>query len=166
MGICYLRSRMKLKLVVIGKTAQSYLKEGIEEYGKRIKRYRPFEMIVLPDPKNASKLPQEKLKQAEGELLLRQFDATDHVVLLDERGRSFRSIEFAKHLETLQNRGARTMVLVVGGAYGFSDAVYARANEQISLSKMTFSHQMIRLFAIEQLYRALTIQKGEPYHHE
>jgi len=157
---------MKLKLIVVGKTNASYLREGEAEYDKRIRRYRPFEVYVVPEPKKATKLPVDQLKQAEGELLLKQFDATDYVLLLDEKGKAYRSVEFAAHLDQLEVAGTRRLVLVVGGPYGFSDSVYRRANGKLSLSKMTFSHQMVRLFAMEQLYRALSIRKGDPYHHE
>lgn len=157
---------MKLKLIVVGKTIAAYLREGEAEYDKRIRRYRPFEMTVVPEPKNATKLPVAQLKLAEGELLLKQFDKTDFVLLLDENGKALRSVEFAAYLDQLEVAGTRRLVLVVGGPYGFSEAIYKRANGKLSLSKMTFSHQMVRLFAMEQLYRALSIRKGDPYHHE
>lgn len=157
---------MKIKLVVVGKTEKGYLKEGIAEYAKRLKHYFPFELVEIPELKNARKLREGQIKVAEGELLLKQFVNSDCVVLLDEQGKQFRSKEFAQYFQKKANSGLKQVVLVVGGAYGFSDEVYQRANEKISLSKMTFSHQMVRLFAIEQVYRAMTILRGEPYHHE
>jgi len=157
---------VKITLLGIGKTNASYLNTGIQEYEKRLKRYCPFTLTFLPDVKNASKLPLEQLKIAEGQQFIKQLDPTDYLVLLDEQGKSFRSVELSKHILKKQHQGIRRMVVLIGGAYGFSDEVYARANEKWSLSKMTFSHQMVRLFAVEQLYRAFTIAKGEPYHHE
>lgn len=157
---------MKIQLLVVGKTNASYLKEGISEYEKRLKHYFPFELKELPELKNARKLREDQIKVAEGELLLKQLNNADHVLLLDEHGKQFRSKEFAQFVQQKANSGLKQVVLIVGGAYGFSDAVYQRANGKISLSKMTFSHQMVRLFAIEQIYRAMTILRGEPYHHE
>ena len=157
---------MKIKLLVVGKTEKSYLKDGIAEYAKRLKHYFPFELKEIPELKNARKLREGQIKDAEGELILKNVVNSDHVVLLDEQGKMFRSKEFAQYFQKKANSGLKQIVLVVGGAYGFSDDVYQRANEKVSLSKMTFSHQMVRLFAIEQVYRAMTILRGEPYHHE
>ena len=141
---------MKLHLLVVGRTVDKYLDALIADYAARIKHYMPFELEVIPELKNAKSLTTEG----------------DHLVLLDEGGREFRSIEWAAHLEQRQAGMARRMVFVVGGPYGFSPAVYAAAREKLSLSRMTFSHQMVRLFMVEQLYRAMTILRGEPYHHE
>lgn len=138
---------------------------GINDYAERISHYMPFNITTIPELKNTKNLSEEQQKQAEGELILKQIHPSDSVVLLDEHGKELRSIEFAHWLELKRNT-ARRLVFVIGGPYGFSPAVYARANEQISLSRMTFSHQMVRLVFTEQVYRACTIIKGEPYHHE
>ncbi|WP_299583222.1 23S rRNA (pseudouridine(1915)-N(3))-methyltransferase RlmH [uncultured Sunxiuqinia sp.] len=157
---------MKIKLLVIGKTDQKYLQEGLADYHKRIPHYLPFEFTVIPDLKNTRKLSEDQQKEKEGELILAQVKAGDELVLLDERGQTFRSTEFARFLEKKMLGGLKNLILVIGGPYGFSEAVYQRATGKVSLSKMTFSHQLIRLIFSEQLYRALTILKGEPYHHE
>ena len=156
---------MKTILVQVGKTVNKHFLAGINDYVERINHYMPFEVVTIPELKNAKSLSEEQQKKSEGELILRQLQPFDTVVLLDEHGRQFRSIEFADWLEQKRNT-ARRLVFVIGGPYGFSPAVYARANEQLSLSKMTFSHQMIRLTFTEQVYRACTIIRGEPYHHE
>lgn len=156
---------MKTKLIVVGKTVDKNIIKGIEDYVGRIGHYMPFEIIVIPELKNKKKLSTASQKDMEGELILKQLQLSDTVVLLDEHGKEYRSIEFASWIEK-QQQTARTLVFVVGGPYGFSDAVYARSNSKLSLSKMTFSHQMIRLLFVEQIYRACTIIKGEPYHHE
>ena len=156
---------MKITLLVIGKTADARLVSLIEDYQQRLTHYVPFELVVIPDIKNAKALTRDQLKTAEGEAILRFVTPAMDVLLLDEHGREFRSIEFADFLQKKMSSG-KDLVLVIGGAYGFSEAVYARANGKISLSQMTFSHQMIRLMAIEQIYRAMTILRGEPYHHE
>ncbi len=156
---------MKITLLVIGKTADARLVSLIEDYRQRLTHYVPFELVVIPDIKNAKALTRDQLKTAEGEAILRFVTPAMDVLLLDEHGREFRSIEFADFLQKKMSSG-KDLVLVIGGAYGFSEAVYARANGKISLSQMTFSHQMIRLMAIEQIYRAMTILRGEPYHHE
>lgn len=156
---------MKTKLIVVGKTVDKNIIKGIEDYVDRIGHYMPFEIIVIPELKNTKKLSTASQKDMEGELILKQLQPSDTVVLLDEHGKEYRSIEFASWIEK-QQQTARTLVFVVGGPYGFSDAVYARSNSKLSLSKMTFSHQMIRLLFVEQIYRACTIIKGEPYHHE
>lgn len=164
---------MKITLLVVGKTTDARLDALIGEYRNRLTHYIPFDFRVIPDLKNAKSLTQDQQKQAEGELILREVGTSSHVVLLDEHGREFRSIEFAAYLQKLMNNstsptegGTRGVFFVVGGPYGFSPAVYARANGKISLSQMTFSHQMIRLLFVEQIYRAMTILRGEPYHHE
>ena len=156
---------MKITLLVIGKTADARLVSLIEDYRQRLKHYVSFEFVVIPDIKNAKALTQDQLKTAEGEAILRFVTPAMDVLLLDEHGREFRSIEFADFLQKKMSSG-KDLVLVIGGAYGFSEAVYQRANGKISLSQMTFSHQMIRLMAIEQIYRAMTILRGESYHHE
>lgn len=152
--------------MVVGRTTASYLREGIEEYTRRVNRYYPFEIVELPDVKTSRKLTEAKQKEAEGELMLSRIQPGDYVVLLDERGKELTSREFAANLEKKTVTVARQLYYIVGGPYGFSPDVYARANEKLSLSKMTFPHEMIRLFFTEQLYRACTIQRNEPYHHD
>ncbi len=157
---------MKVCLLVIGKTDASYMREAIAEYEKRLTRHVPYEMKVLPDVRNARSLTESLQKEREGEMLLEQFRSGDWVVLLDERGRQHTSVEFARYLEQKMLGGVKRLLFVVGGPYGFADKVYRRADDRISLSRMTFSHQMVRMIFIEQIYRAMTILKGEPYHHE
>ena len=156
---------MKTELILVGRTVNKHFVAGIEDYAERIGHYMPFNITTIPELKNTKNLSEEQQKQAEGELILKQIQPQDTVVLLDEHGRELRSVEFARWLEQKRNT-ARRLVFVIGGPYGFSQAVYARANEQLSLSRMTFSHQMVRLVFTEQIYRACTIIKGEPYHHE
>ena len=156
---------MRITLLVVGKTTDPRLQSLIEDYQQRLKHYIPFEFVVVPDIKNAKTLSQEQLKSAEGQAILSFLTPAMDVLLLDEHGREFRSIEYANFLQKKMGSG-RDLTLVIGGAYGFSKEVYDRANGKISLSQMTFSHQMIRLMAIEQIYRAMTILRGEPYHHE
>ena len=156
---------MKTILILVGKTTNKHFQAGIADYAERICHYMPFEIITIPELKNTKNLSEEQQKTAEGELILKQTQSSDIVVLLDEHGKEFRSVDYARWL-TQKQQTARRLVYVIGGPYGFSEAVYARANEKISLSKMTFSHQMVRLIFAEQLYRACTIIKGEPYHHE
>ena len=156
---------MRISLLVIGKTTDSRLEALIDEYTKRLKHYVSFELVVVPDSKNAKSLSEEQLKTQEGLEILRRLTPSMEVYLLDEHGREFRSIEYADWLQKRMASG-KDLTLIIGGAYGFSPAVYERANGKISLSQMTFSHQMIRLLAVEQLYRAMTILRGEPYHHE
>lgn len=157
---------MEISLIVIGKTNARYLQEGIDEYIKRLKHYIPYSITVLHDIKNTKKLTEEQQKEAEGKLMLDALKPGDCLVLLDERGKEFTSVAFADYLQRKMNAGLRRLVFVIGGPYGFSQSVYDRADEKISLSKMTFSHEMIRLFFTEQIYRAMTIQRGEPYHHQ
>lgn len=157
---------MKVCLLVIGKTDAAYLRSGIEEYEKRLSRYLPYEMKILPDVKNARNLEEEVQKEKEGKMLLEEIQRTDWVVLLDDKGRQHSSLEFSNYLAQKMLGGIKRLVFVIGGPYGFSPAVYQRTNEKLSLSKMTFSHQMVRLIFVEQLYRGMTILKGEPYHHE
>ena len=156
---------MKTILILVGKTVNKHFIAGIEDYSERISHYMPFEIVTIPELRNTKNLSEEQQKISEGDLILRQIQPSDTVVLLDEHGKEFRSIEYARWLQQKQQT-ARRLIFVIGGPYGFSDAVYSRANEKISLSKMTFSHQMVRLIFTEQLYRACTIIKGEPYHHE
>ena len=156
---------MKIVFLVIGKTDESYLDTGILKYIKRLEHYVPFEMKIIPDIKNRKTLTEEQQKKAEGELILSNVNTGDDLVLLDENGKTFSSVAFSQWIEKQMNIGSKRMVFVVGGPYGFSKEVYAKAKFKISLSEMTFSHQMIRLIFVEQLYRAFTIIKGEPYHH-
>lgn len=156
---------MKITLLLIGKTANKLYSEGIADYAGRVGHYVPFEVKVIPELKNTKNLTMQQQKEKEGELLLKAIDDKDFVALLDEHGKEMRSVEFSKWLEAKQQT-ARHTIFVIGGPYGFSDAVYGRANDKISLSRMTFSHQMVRLVFVEQLYRACTIMKNEPYHHE
>ena len=156
---------MKTLLILVGKTTDRHFQAGIADYTERIGHYMPFELVTIPELKNTKSLSEDQQKTAEGEQILKLIQPSDTVVLLDEHGRELRSIEFALWLEQKRNT-ARRLIFIIGGPYGFSPAVYARANEQLSLSKMTFSHQMIRLVFTEQVYRACTIIKGEPYHHE
>lgn len=157
---------MKVALILVGKTVNKHFVELIDEYAGRVKHYIGFDMVTIPELKKTKNLSVEQQKQQEGTLILKQLQAGDCVVLLDEHGKEFRSVEFAKYMEQKMQTVSKRLVFVIGGAYGFSPDVYAQANEKLSLSKMTFSHQMIRLIFVEQLYRAMTIMKGEPYHHE
>lgn len=156
---------MKIVFLVIGKTDESYLDTGILKYIKRLEHYVPFEMKIIPDIKNRKTLTEEQQKKAEGELILSNINIGDDLVLLDENGKTFSSVAFSQWIEKQMNIVSKRMIFVVGGPYGFSKEVYAKAKFKISLSEMTFSHQMIRLIFVEQLYRAFTIIKGEPYHH-
>lgn len=157
---------MKILLLVIGKTDAAYIRAGIEEYEKRLTRYVPYEMKVLPDVKNSKNMSEALQKEKEGEMLLGELQNTDFMVLLDENGKHYSSVGFSEFLAQKMLNGTKRLVFVVGGPYGFAEAVYKRANDKISLSKMTFSHQMVRMIFAEQLYRAMTIMRGEPYHHE
>ncbi len=156
---------MKTVLLQVGKTVNKHFIAGIDDYAERISHYMPFEIVTISELRNTKNLSEEQQKTTEGDLILRQIQPSDTVVLLDEHGKELRSVDYARWLEQKQQT-ARRLVFVIGGPYGFSEAVYARANEKLSLSKMTFSHQMVRLIFTEQLYRACTIIKGEPYHHE
>jgi len=156
---------MKTILILVGKTTDKHFQAGISDYAERIEHYMPFDIVTIPELKNTKSLSEDQQKTMEGELILKQLQPSDTLVLLDEHGKELRSIELAKWLEQKQQT-ARRLVFVIGGPYGFSEAVYKRANEQLSLSKLTFSHQMVRLVFTEQIYRACTIIKGEPYHHE
>ena len=156
---------MKTILILVGKTTDKHFQAGISDYADRITHYMPFDIVTIPELKNTKSLSEEQQKTMEGELILKQLQPSDTLVLLDEHGKELRSIELAKWLEQKQQT-ARRLVFVIGGPYGFSEAVYNRANEKLSLSKLTFSHKMVRLVFTEQIYRACTIIKGEPYHHE
>ncbi len=156
---------MKTILIQVGKTTGKHFVAGISDYAERISHYMPFDILTIPELRNTKHLSEDQQKTAEGELILKQMQSSDHVVLLDEHGHEFRSVELAGWLQQKQ-QSVRRLVFVIGGPYGFSPAVCQRANEQLSLSRLTFSHQMVRLVFTEQLYRACTIIKGEPYHHE
>ena len=157
---------MKIKLLSIGKTDDKNLQNLIHTYEIRLKHYVKFELEIIPDIKNSKNLSEKEQKEKEGELILRKIKSTDQLVLLDEKGHEFRSIEFSRFLQKKMNTGIKQLILVIGGPYGFSEKIYQKAVGKISLSKMTFSHQIIRLFVIEQIYRGFTILKNEPYHHE
>ncbi len=156
---------MKIKFICVGKTVESFLKEGELNYQNRLKHYIPFERIDLPDLKNVKNLTAEQIKSEEGKLILKQLTPNQDLILLDENGKHFSSVDFAQFLDFSFLHSSKDLVFVIGGPYGFSEEVYQRANNKVSLSKMTFSHQMVRMIFLEQLYRALTIRKGEPYHH-
>ena len=156
---------MKTILILVGKTTDKHFQAGISDYAERIGHYMPFDIVTITELKNTKSLSEEQQKTMEGELILKQLQPSDTLVLLDEHGKELRSIELAKWLEQKQQT-ARRLVFVIGGPYGFSEPVYHRANDQLSLSRLTFSHQMVRLVFTEQIYRACTIIKGEPYHHE
>ena len=157
---------MNIELIVVGKTDLKEVSALVDMYSKRINHYAKFSITYLPDLRNTKNLSEPQQKVAEGEMLLKDVTVGDYVVLLDEAGEEMRSVAFAQWLQKRMNSGVRRLVLIIGGPYGFSEAVYARANAKLSLSKMTFSHQIVRAIFTEQLYRAFTIIKGEPYHHE
>jgi len=157
---------MKISLMLVGKTDAQYFVDSVREYENRLKHYIPFEIQVLPDLKNTKNLTAEQQKEREGESILKSLQPGDFIVLLDERGKEFTSLQFASFIEKKTYTVNKRLLFIVGGPYGFSDQVYEKASEKISLSKMTFSHQMIRLIFVEQLYRAMTILNNEPYHHE
>jgi 23S rRNA (pseudouridine1915-N3)-methyltransferase len=157
---------MKIKLIVIGKTDEKYLKQGLSKYEDRLKHYAKYEMLVIPDIKKGKKQNIELQQEEEGKLILSKVQNSDHFVLLDERGKTFSSVQYAKHLEKKMVGGISSIVFVIGGPFGFSKAIYDRANDKLSLSAMTLSHQMIRLFFVEAIYRTFTIIRGEKYHNE
>lgn len=157
---------MKIELAVIGKTSIGYLKQGIDEYIKRLKHYVPFEIKYIDDIKNTKNISEDQQKRTEGTKILSLLDKSDHVVLLDEHGKEYTSMQYSSYIQKRMLSGAKKVVFVIGGPYGFSQEVYDRANDKISFSKMTFNHEMIRLIFTEQLYRAYTIINHEPYHHE
>lgn len=157
---------MKITLLTVGKTDIRWVREGLEIYISRLKHYIPFSLTEIPELKNASSLSKDQIKAREGELILKSIKPSDEVILLDEHGKEYTSMEWARNMEKRMSGSGRDMVFVIGGAYGFSDDVYSRCDGKVSLSKMTFSHQMVRTIFAEQLYRAFTIIRGEPYHHE
>lgn len=157
---------MNIKLLCVGKTDNKQLQALIDAYSKRLNFYIKFSIEIVPDVKNAKHLSEQEQKNKEGDLILSKLGNYDHLIILDEKGKSFSSVGFSKYLQKKMNSGIKTLVFVVGGPYGFSDAIYKKAQGKIMLSAMTFSHQMVRLFITEQLYRGYTILKGEPYHHQ
>lgn len=161
---CYL-CPMKITLLAIGKTDNKHLQTLLDDYIKRLNHYVGFQLEIVPDLKNVKNLSETQQKQAEGEEILKRVQTSDQLVLLDEKGKSYSSVVFSQFLQKKMNSGLKNLVFVIGGPYGFSDQVYTRANEKVALSQMTFSHQMVRLFFIEQLYRGFTILRNEPYHH-
>ena len=156
---------MQIKLLAIGKTDNKQLQSLIEDYQKRLGHYIKFSLEILPDIKNVKNLSESQQKEKEGELILSKTQVSDKVILLDENGKQMDSMAFSSYLQKHMNSGIKQLIFVIGGPYGFSDAVYQRANGKLGLSQMTFSHQMVRLFFIEQLYRGFTILRNEPYHH-
>lgn len=157
---------MKITLLAVGKTGKGWIRDGLDIYLSRLKHYVPFGITEIPELKNVSSFTKEQIKVREGELILKNVQQSDELILLDERGKEYSSTEMAALLQDKMSRGGKDIVFVIGGAYGFSDEVYRRACSRISLSRMTFSHQMIRIIFTEQIYRAFTIMRGEPYHHE
>lgn len=157
---------MKITLLAIGKTNARFLQEGIDQYTKRLSHYIPFELKILPDVKTTKALTNEKQKEMEGQMFMSVIGQGDWVTLLDEKGKEYTSREFASYIDKKTITIPKNLIFIIGGPYGFSQEMYNRANEKLSLSKMTFSHEMIRLFFVEQIYRAMTILKGEPYHHD
>lgn len=156
---------MKTVLYVVGKTDEDYLNFGINKYSQRVARYTPFEFTVLPDIKNSKNLSEAVQRNKEGEMILKQFESGDYIVLLDENGKEYTSVEMSEWMSGIFSQGHKRLVFVIGGPYGFSEDVYRKANTKISLSRLTFPHQLVRLLFMEQLYRCHTILKGEPYHH-
>jgi len=157
---------MTIKLIAIGKTDSKQLQELITNYIDRLQHYIRFELCIIPDLKNVKNLSEEQQKKKEGELILKELKPTDHVIILDENGKEYTSVGFSEFLQKKMNSGCKQLVLIIGGPYGFSEDIRKRATSKISFSKMTFSHQMIRLFVVEQLYRGFSILKNEPYHHQ
>mgnify|MGYP001001472402 CR=1 FL=1 len=157
---------MKIKLIAIAQTSQSFVQEGLEEYAKRLKNFVSFEFVAIKDIKNAKNLSKEELKKKEGEEILKLLENGDHIILLDDKGKMYTSMQFADFILKKQNLATKSVVFIIGGAYGFSEDVYAKSQEKLSLSPMTFSHQMIRMIFAEQLYRAYAIINHLPYHHE
>lgn len=157
---------MKITLLTVGKTDKDWVRQGLDIYVSRLKHYIPFSIVEIPELKNVSALTKEQIKNKEAELILKNIRQTDDVILLDERGKEYTSVELARIIQDKISYAGKDIVFIIGGAYGFADSVYQRAGSKISLSKMTFSHQMVRAIFAEQLYRAFTIMRGEPYHHE
>ena len=164
--VVYTIDLMKITLLTVGKTDRDWVRQGLDIYVSRLKHYIPFSIIEIPELKNVSALTKDQIKTREGELILKNIRPTDDVILLDERGKEYSSVELAKVIQDKISYEGKDIVYVIGGAYGFSDPVYKRANSKLSLSRMTFSHQMVRAIFAEQIYRAFTIMRGEPYHHE
>lgn len=157
---------MQITLLTVGKTDVEWVRDGLEIYSSRLVHYVPFKVVEIPELKKVASLSKEQIKEKEGVLILKALKPSDEVILLDEKGSEYRSVEFSKELENMMSRSGKDIVFVIGGAYGFSDEVYQRADSRLSLSQMTFSHQLVRTIFAEQLYRAFTIMRGEPYHHE
>lgn len=157
---------MNIRLLAIGKTDNKALQTLIDDYTKRLSFYVKFDLEIIPDIKNVKNLSEAQQKEKEGELILSKISPTDHLILLDENGKTFSSVGFSDFLQKKMNAGIKTLVFVIGGPYGFSETVYQKAQGKVSLSEMTFSHQMVRLFVIEQIYRGFTILRNEPYHHQ
>lgn len=157
---------MQIRLIAVGKTDHAAIQTLLEEYSKRLGFYIKFELEIIPDLKNSKNLSEASQKEKEGELILKKVQTSDELVLLDEQGKQYSSVDFSDYLQKKMNAGLKQLIFVIGGPYGFSAEVYQRANGKISLSKMTFSHQMVRVFFVEQLYRAFTILRNEPYHHQ
>jgi 23S rRNA (pseudouridine1915-N3)-methyltransferase len=157
---------MNIKLIAVGKTDNKNLQSLIDDYQKRLSFYIKFDLDIIPDIKNIKNLSENQQKEKEGELILSKLSPTDQLILLDENGKTFSSVAFSGELQKKMNAGIKTLVFIIGGPYGFSETIYAKAHGKIALSMMTFSHQMVRLFFIEQLYRGFTILKNEPYHHQ
>ncbi len=157
---------MKITLLTVGKTDKDWVRQGLDIYVSRLKHYIPFNTVEIPELKNVSALSKDQIKSKEGELILKNIRPTDDVILLDEKGKEYTSVEFARIIQDKISYTGKDIVFIIGGAYGFSEAVYQRANSKLSLSRMTFSHQMVRAIFVEQIYRAFTIMRGEPYHHE
>jgi len=157
---------MKITFLLNGKTDKKYVEDGIDVFHKRMKRYLPFQIITIPALKNTKSLSPSQQKDKEAELMMKQFQPGDHIILLDEKGKEYSSKQFADNIQKHMNSGIKNLIFVVGGPYGFSDSIKQKANGKISLSQMTFSHQIIRVIFMEQLYRAMTILKNEPYHNE
>ena len=157
---------MNIRLLTIGKTDNKSLQTLIDDYTKRLSFYVKFDLEIIPDIKNVKNLSEAQQKEKEGELILSKITPTDHLILLDENGKTFSSVGFSDFLQKKMNAGIKTLVFVIGGPYGFSETVYQKAQGKVSLSEMTFSHQMVRLFVIEQIYRGFTILRNEPYHHQ
>lgn len=157
---------MEIVLLTVGKTTQSYVQSGIDDFTKRLKRYTPYKIEYLPDIKGAKSLSSDMQKEKEGEMILGYVSESDYCILLDEHGVEYTSMQFSRYIQKVMVSGRKRVVFIVGGPYGFSKNVFSRADAKLSLSKMTFTHEMIRLFFTEQVYRAMTILRGEPYHHE
>ena len=157
---------MNIRLLTIGKTDNKALQTLIDDYTKRLSFYVKFDLEIIPDIKNVKNLSEAQQKEKEGELILSKITPTDHLILLDENGKTFSSVGFSDFLQKKMNAGIKTLVFVIGGPYGFSETVYQKAQGKVSLSEMSFSHQMVRLFVIEQIYRGFTILRNEPYHHQ